>query len=290
MRWRTARKIFEPVKDGFERDEQREDIGIDLCVHRWDDTCGYISGFQWGTMTMKNRWKGIGMVALATAGVTIVCHAQDAPAAHAKQIVPTSLVVSGYDGQVPVIQRNGHAYVEVEGLARITESSVSFHGSRIVLILPQTVPPNAAPPSPTTPQAPTQEEKGYSREFLRAAVEEMSVIREWRSAIENAIRTNNPVEQSWVSNYRTIADTRMEMASASATTDADRQALALLQNAKSMIQQLGDRFLSMRSNLSYVSPDSLDNDPLDKKILACAQGVAGQAIPGGQFQDVGACH
>jgi hypothetical protein len=46
----------------------------------------------------------------------------------------------------------------------------------------------------------------------------------------------------------------------------------------------------MRSNLSYVSPDSLDNDPLDKKILACAQGVAGQAVPGGQFQDVSACH
>jgi hypothetical protein len=238
---------------------------------------------------MKNRWKRIGVVALTAATGTVVCYAQDAPA-HPKQAVPTSLVVSGYDGQVPVIQRNGHAYVEVEGLARITESSLSFQGSRIVLTLPQTVPPGTAQPSPVTPQAPAQEEKGYSREFLRAAVEEMSVIREWRSAIENAIRTNNPVEQSWVSNYRTIADTRMEMASASTTTDADRQALALLQNAKGMIQQLSDRFLSMRSNLSYVSPDSLANDPLDKKILACAQGVAGQAVPGGQFQDVSACH
>jgi hypothetical protein len=239
-------------------------------------------------MMMRNRWKRIGVVAIAAAAATVACHAQDAPA-HAKQAAPTSLMVTGYDGQVPVIQRNGHAYVEVEGLARITESSLSFHGSRIVLTLPQTVSPGAASPSPT-PATPAQEEKGYSREFLRAAVEEMSVIREWRSAIENAIRTNNPVEQSWVSNYRTIADTRMEMASASTTTDADRQALTLLQNAKGMIQQLSDRFLSMRSNLSYVSPDSLANDPLDKKILACAQGVAGQAVPGGQFQDVSACH
>ncbi|HEU4636557.1 MAG TPA: hypothetical protein VFS41_10290 [Edaphobacter sp.] len=237
---------------------------------------------------IKSTWNWIA-VAFVAAGVTMVSHAQEAPA-HGRQVAPTSLVVHGYEGQVPVIQRNGHAYVEVEGLARITESSLSFHGSRILLTLPQTAPSLPATASPVNPPAPVQEEKGYSREFLRAAVEEMSVIREWRSAIENAIRTNNPVEQGWVSNYRTIADTRMEMASASATTDADRQALALLQNAKGMVQQLSDRFLSLRSTLTYVSPDSLDNDPLDKKILACAQGVTGQAIPGGQFQDVSACH
>lgn len=238
---------------------------------------------------MKTPWNRIAAAAALTilAGQT-TGFAQDT-AAHPRQVAPTSLVVSGYDGQVPVIQRSGHAYVEVEGLARITESTLSFHGSRILLTLPRSS--TGVTISSAGSQAPAaQEEKGYSREFLRAAVEEMSVIREWRSAIENAIRTNNPVEQSWVSSYRTIADTRMEMASASATTDADRQALGLLQSAKGMIQQMSDRFLSLRSNLTYVSPDSLDNDPLDKKILACAQGVAGQAVPGGQFQDVSACH
>lgn len=245
-------------------------------------------GARYGGIMMKTIWNGV-VAALIASGVTMVSHAQDA-AAHSRHVTPTSLVVSGYDGQVAVIQRNGHAYVEVEGLARITESTLSFHGSRILLTLPQTASPVAPGLSPAASTAPSQEEKGYSRDFLRAAVEEMSVIREWRSAIENAIRTNNPVEQSWISNYRTIADTRMEMASASATTDADRQALGLLQSAKGMIQQLSDRFLSMRSNLTYVSPDSLDNDPLDKRILACAQGVAGQAVPGGQFQDVSACH
>lgn len=237
--------------------------------------------------TSRNRVTAAATLTIL-AGAT-ASFAQDS-AAHARQVSPTSLVVSGRDGQVPVILRNGHAYVEVEGLARITESSLSFHGTRILLTLPQQSPSGISISSAATPSAQPQEEKGYSREFLRAAVEEMSVIREWRSAIENAIRTNNPVEQSWVSNYRTIADTRMEMASASATTDADRQALTLLQTAKGMIQQLSERFLSLRSNLTYVSPDSLDNDPLDKKILACAQGVAGQAIPGGQFQDVSACH
>jgi hypothetical protein len=144
--------------------------------------------------------------------------------------------------------------------------------------------------APAAPAPPPKEEKGFSREFLRAGVEQMTVVREWRSAIENAIRTNNPVDQSWVSGYRSNAQSRMAMATASATTDADRQALPLLQSAMSMMQQLSDRFLALRATASYVAPESLDNDPLDQKILACAQGMAAIAIPGGQFQDVDACH
>jgi hypothetical protein len=201
----------------------------------------------------------------------------------------TALVVSGHDGQAPLIHRNGHAYVEVEGLARITGATLAFQGSRIVLGLP-VPPPPAAAPAPVAPAAQPKEEKGFSREFLRAGVEQMTVIREWRSAIENAIRTNNPVDQSWIAGYRSNAESRMAMATASATTEADKQALPLLQGAMGMVRQLSDRFLALRSTASYVSPDTLDNDPLDQKILACAQGMAAQAVPGGQFQDVSACH
>ena len=134
------------------------------------------------------------------------------------------------------------------------------------------------------------EERGYTQQFLRAGVEQMTVIREWRSAIENAVRTNNPVEENWVAYYRRTAQDKMAMAMASATTNADRQALPLLQAAMGMVGQLSDRFLALRSTLTYVSPDSLDHDPLDQKILGCAQGMAAQAIPGGQFEDVSACH
>lgn len=201
----------------------------------------------------------------------------------------SGLAVRGLDGQAPLIYRNGQAYVEVEGLARITGASMAFQGTRIVLTLPTAMAP-ASVATPVAPVAPPKEEKGFSREFLRAGVEQMTVVREWRSAIENAIRTNNPVDQSWVSGYRSNADSRMAMATASATTDADREALPLLQGATAMMRQLSDRFLALRATASYVSPDSLDNDPLDQKILACAQGMASIAIPGGQFQDVQACH
>jgi hypothetical protein len=211
--------------------------------------------------------------------------AQTAPAAPAAQT--TSLAVTGRAGQAPVIQRNGRSYVDVEGLARVTGGTLGFQGNRIVLTLPagdgQQRQRQAAPVQPP-------EEKGFTRDFLKAGVEQMAVVREWRSALENAIRTNNPVEESWISYYRRAANGKMALTTAAATTESDRRAITLLQNEMGMIGQLSDRFLALRSNLTYVDPTALDNDPLDLKILACAQGMAAIAIPGGMFEDVPACH
>src|SRR5882757_2999040 len=85
----------------------------------------------------------------------------------------TSLTVSGHTGEAPVVHRNGHSYVDVEALARITGATLGFQGSRIVLILP--APPVAVAPAvqPQPVPAPPKEDKGYSREFLRAGVEQM---------------------------------------------------------------------------------------------------------------------
>ena len=210
---------------------------------------------------------------------------QSAPPTAARS---TQLVVGGYDGTVPIIHRNGHAYVELEGLAEVTGSTLGFQGKTIVLNLPAPAPVDQAEPA-SAPAAPP-EPKGFSRDFLRAGVEQMTVVREWRSAVENAVRTNNPVDESWVSGYRQTAQSRMAMAQANATTDADKEALPLLENATSMVGQLTDRFLALRTTVSYVDPTSLNDDALDKKITACAQGMAAMAIPGGQFQDVDSCH
>ncbi|MBS1799615.1 MAG: hypothetical protein JSS95_07285 [Acidobacteria bacterium] len=222
---------------------------------------------------------------LALLGMTAVGMAQSSSQHVSQNAV---LTVSGRTGQAPVITRNGRSYVDVEALARVSGATLGFNDNRIVLTLPAPAP--AAPVVPRQPAPLPKEDKGYSREFLRAGVEQLTVAREWRSALENAIRTNNPVEESWVSYYRRTAQDKMAMATASATTDADRQALPLLQSDMAMVGQLSDRFLALRTTLTYVPPDSLDNDPLDKKILACAQGMASQAIPGGAFEDVSACH
>jgi hypothetical protein len=218
----------------------------------------------------------------------LVCLAVASATTGFSQTKNTVLTVSGHAGHAPVIQRNGRSYVDLESLARLTGATLGFQGNKVVLTLPSPATPPIAAVPPQVQLKP--EEAGYSREFLHAGVEQMMLVREWRSAIENAVRTNNPVEEIWISGYRQNAETRMQMATASATTDADRQALPLLQGAMGMVRQLSDRFLALRSTMTYVSPDSLDNDPLDKKILACAQGMAAQAIPGGMFEDVSACH
>ncbi len=227
---------------------------------------------------MNMLWK---IAVLAGAGVL-----QAAGLAQAQQPTSSTFTVMGHPGQAPVIQKDGRSYVDVEGLARITGGTLGFQGSQIVLTLPGALArPSSSAPSPTAPA-----KTGFSRDFLRAGIEAMSEIREWRAAIENAVRTSNPVQDSWVSPLRRGAESSIAIAASAATTDSDRKAVPLLQNQLINMRQLSDRLVEMRRSMTYVPTDLLDNDPLDHRILACAQGLAAIAVPGGQFEDVVACH
>ena len=69
-----------------------------------------------------------------------------------------TLTVTGYPGQVPVIQVNGRSYVELESLARLTSSSISFRAKQIILTLPASAGNTAAPEK--------NQPVGFSKEFL----------------------------------------------------------------------------------------------------------------------------
>jgi hypothetical protein len=47
--------------------------------------------------------------------------------------------------------------------------------------------------------------------------------------------------------------------------------------------------VQMRKNLQFTPTTSFDNDPIDQKVLSCAQGLAALAV-NNQFQDVPSCH
>jgi hypothetical protein len=193
-----------------------------------------------------------------------------------------TLSVNGYPGQVPVIQQNGKSYVEIESLARLTNSSLSFRDKKIVLTLspsPNTTSPETSPPAPP----------GFSKEFVRAGIEVMTAIREWRIAIVNAVQSSFPVTDDWVASYRRTAETKLALTSAAIATDSDRNGFALLRNEFSKMQMLSDKYLALRKSLSYVATNSLDDDPLDQQILSCAQGLSSLAASG-QFEDIPACH
>ena len=217
------------------------------------------------------------------AAVTGPCAAgQSATTAKSTAAPSATLTVSGPPGQIPMVQINGRSYIDVEALARLAEGSITYRTGGVVLTLTQ--------PKPADVLAPVVKPKpGFSQGFLTAEIEEMTVVREWRIALVNAVQNNYPINEDWVSQYRRNADSRLALASAAASTDADRQVYPLLANEFNNMAKQSDRFLEMRKNLQFISTYSLDQDALEQQGLACSRGRAAR-ISSGQFEDVTSCH
>jgi hypothetical protein len=196
-----------------------------------------------------------------------------------------TLMVEGKSGEVTVIQMNGRSYVDLEALARVVSGSLAFNGNRITLTLPTSSANNAAAAPPASPTA----NSGLSKEFIKAGIEEMSAIREWRSALANAVQNGYPVTEDWVGAYRGQAATSLRLASVAVSTDSDGSAYQLISNVFDNMQQLSNKFVAARKSLNYMAPDSLKNDPLNQNILNCARSLAAMAASG-QFADDGSCH
>jgi len=197
----------------------------------------------------------------------------------------STLIVNGRPGVVAVVQLNGRSYVEIEALARVASGSLSFKGNQITLTLPA----STTSVAPTTPSIAEPANQGFSKEFLRAAIEEMAAIREWRSVLTNAVQRGYPITEDWLTVYRGQAAKSLTLASVAVTTDSDRDALRLLTNEFDNMQKLSNTILESRKSMDYISPSTLKDDPLDQKIMNCAHSLASMAA-GRQFQDDGACH
>jgi hypothetical protein len=187
-----------------------------------------------------------------------------------------TLVIDGHSGQIPVIDANGGSCVGIEPLASLINGSLSFSGNQITLSLHGST--GAQPAS-----------QGFSQGFLSAGIEAMSEIREWRSALQTAVQNGLPTNSDWVNRYSGPATASVRQTSVAASTEADKNAAQLIANELSFMQQLSDKLISARKNMSYVAPDAVQTDPLDKKILSCAHSLGGMAASG-QFHDDGSCH
>jgi hypothetical protein len=208
-----------------------------------------------------------------------------------------TLAIAGHPGEAPLVQIGGKSYVEIEALARLTKGSLSFKANQTILTLlpPETVVPTVLPTvlpavSPAAASAATPPAKpGLSRAFIQAGIEELGVIREWRTAIVDAVQKNTPVPDDWVAARRRLADKNLALASAAASTDDDRSAYPLLATELSNMQKLSDLYLAMRAHSAFISPDTFGNGPLEQQILSCAQGFASMS-ENHEFQDQPACH
>jgi hypothetical protein len=193
----------------------------------------------------------------------------------------TTFTIAGHPGEAQILQINGKSYIDIEALARLTQGSLSFKGNQTIL----TLPPSNAEGQAAAPHA----KAGFSTAFVQAGIEELSMIREWRIAIVNAVLNNNPISVDWVSVHHRQAEKYLALTSAAASTDDDRSAFPLLTAEFNNMQKLSEAYLAMRNQAAFLSPDTFDNGPLEEQILTCARGFVSMTETH-EFQDQAACH
>jgi len=194
------------------------------------------------------------------------------------------LTIAGYTGEAQLVEIDGKSYVAVEAIALITKGSLSFKANQTVLTLhTSNALVQASAPAPPPPAKPA-----LSRAFIQACVEELSVIREWRIGIVNAVQTNTPVAEDWVATRHRLAEKNLALASAAASTDDDRSAYPLLSAEFNNMQKLSDAYLAFRDQNKFISPENFGNSALEEQILSCAQGFASMT-ESHEFQDQAAC-
>jgi hypothetical protein len=208
-----------------------------------------------------------------------------------------TLIINGRSTEVPLIQVHGHAYVGLEALADALKGSISSSGKMFALSVPTGSANNAPVTTVATPvPAPTPASDqaaasipGFSKGFLNAGIEQMSTLREWHSALESAIQNGIPLSAGLLAPYRARATTNLRLASVAASTPSDSSAYQLLNNEFQNMAKLSDKYVNLRANLTYIAPDSLQNDDLNKRIIGCGHALGAMAAAG-QFSDDGSCH
>jgi hypothetical protein len=205
------------------------------------------------------------------------------------QVTPQNreLVVNGKSGEATTIQINGRTYVDLETLTRIANGSLGFRGNQVTLVLPGTDQDAA------TAAAPAGQSVGLTQNFRSAAIETLAQMREWASAMGNAVQHGYPITQNWAADYRAKAAASLGQASASASSDSDHNLLQLLTNEFQNVEAWSNELLKARENMDTakysMSSDALRNEPLSQKIITCGRSLA-TMLGKAEFTDESTCH
>ncbi|HXJ86659.1 MAG TPA: hypothetical protein VMS18_07575 [Candidatus Binatia bacterium] len=200
-----------------------------------------------------------------------------------------TLVINDKSGKVAVLQMGDKTYIDLKRLVQIADGSISYEGNRIIL----DVSCESALAPASTPETDQASSTLLSREFMKAAIEEISLMREWASTLANAIQNGYPISESSVADYRAQAQSGLAMASTSVSTDADHSGLQLLNSEFEHVQAWSNKLMEARKSMDTakyaISPDTLRNDPVSQKIVSCGRFLA-QMLVSGHFQDDPSCH
>jgi hypothetical protein len=227
--------------------------------------------------------------------------AQDSPEPAAPQKSDKTFIVNGKTVDTQIVDIDGRFYVDLDGLtqiALITNGSITVEPGRIVLTIPvpssnasdtaqaaasTNAPPETAPP-PTV--------QGLSKEFVTVAIGDLAEMREWRAATSTMITYGLAVSEAWASSYHDRAQDGLTQATVAATTDDDREALALLKNEFDTLAGWSGATLAARQALNgaqTIDPNTLQNDQTLAKINNCGEFLSAMLLSGA-FNDDASCH
>ena len=147
---------------------------------------------------------------------------------------------------------------------------------------------DAAPPS----APPAQPPQGLSRDFASAAITALAEMREMRGAVRAMITYGLAVSDTWTQDDQGRVMTGLRQAEVAASTDADLNALQLLQNEADQLASWADEVFAARQVLNgakTVDPNALQNDPALAKIRSCGQFLNAMLVSG-SFADDPSCH
>jgi hypothetical protein len=251
----------------------------------YDVSCFASQGGNAGESRMMNKhgnfrfFLALGFL-LALAGVL---WAQSAPS--------KILVVNGKSAGPSVRQIDGHSYIDIEALARVTNGVVTIERTRIVLTMPVSD-SEATAVAASAEATPAQPPQGLSRGFSSATIAALADMREMRGAIRAMITYGLAVSDTWTQDDHARVMTSLRQAEIAATTEDDQRALQLLQNEADKLATWADSVFAARQALNgamTVDPNALQNDPALAKIQSCGRFLNAMVISGA-FADDASCH
>jgi hypothetical protein len=227
--------------------------------------------------TSSTFWK----VALALVALT-------GPAVSQSSHKLRSIEINGHSGEATVYYIDGKSFVELESLVRIGNGFISFRNDQIVLTLP-----------PASDSADHQgletgkSDAGMSSEFMKTAVQDVAIIKEWTSVMAYAVQRGTPGDGARLQVFRDRAAEGLRLAKVSVNSDSDHNAHILLANLFDAVSGWTDKLVRERSSMDTgkysMTENALSKDESYRKISTCTT-FLGNMLPGGHFQDDGSCH
>jgi hypothetical protein len=199
-----------------------------------------------------------------------------------------AIEINGHNGEATVYYIDGKSFIELESLVRIGNGFISFRNDYIVLTLPP-----ASDDANHQGSETMKSNAGMTSEFMKSAVQDVAIIKEWTSVMAYAVQRGTPGDGARLQVFRDRAAQGLRLAKVSVTSDSDHKAHILLANLFDAVSGWTDKLVRERSSMDTgkysMTENALSKDETYRKISTCTM-FLGNMLPGGHFQDDGSCH